>query len=249
MHPLRNVYLGHCLEKWIHPRCLEVLPGLNTVGRVAEDYSYNLTDTELHAHVSEDNWRYFQRALGLPHYHSALAWSVPVFSGEFCDALLAEQEHMVYMGTTPTVNPDEDLAFQIPELVLPQLCPALARGIHETSVAALYPWLRMEYQCVPDDVASIQLANYSPRGTQGGNWHHDSDADYTAVVSLNPGCFTGGGTEIKTGLCWSQRVPVLPKGHALIFPGKHVMHRGLQVLGGDRWLLVFWLRMKGSRDE
>ncbi len=36
-------------------------------------------------------------------------------------------------------------------------------------------------------------------------------------------------------------VEPLPTGNALIFPSLTHMHRGLPVVSGDRYLLVFWL--------
>jgi len=41
----------------------------------------------------------------------------------------------------------------------------------------------------------------------------------------------------------------LPTGNALIFPSLTHMHRGLPVISGDRYLLVFWLVCKDESKE
>ena len=41
----------------------------------------------------------------------------------------------------------------------------------------------------------------------------------------------------------------LPTGHALIFPSFTKMHRGLPVVKGDRFLLVFWLHNRSRLTE
>ena len=44
-------------------------------------------------------------------------------------------------------------------------------------------------------------------------------------------------------------VEPLPTGNALIFPSLTHMHRGLPVVSGDRYLLVFWLVCKDESKE
>lgn len=245
MHALHDVELGHALEKWIHPDLLHLLPGINLGLRLQEDYNYNLNWCELGNRMPDTEYRMLAKAAATVHRYGSFAFKAPVFSELFCRRLLCElrvMEHTTGIRFAP--NQDEDSDFQIPEIVLEEVCPVLGRGIYDTALCSLWKWFQLAYNIKPGWVSSIQVANYTPQGTSHGNWHHDEDSDYTAVVSLDPDAYVGGGTDLKDGFGSTVHIPKIPQGHALIFPGKHVMHRGCAVESGRRLLLVFWLKLK-----
>lgn len=165
------------------------------------------------------------------------AFGVPFLSPEFCDALMSRVPELEHARQP---NVEEDGPYQIPEIVLKHAAPDLHDAMVELA-KCLDAWFMLIYQVCPNSVSSIQLAKYAPSDTPHGNWHHDKDSDFTAVVSLNPEDFEGGGTDIRLNATDYHSVPPLPKGYALIMNGKQVMHRGRGVTKGERHLLVFWL--------
>ncbi|MBB76597.1 MAG: hypothetical protein CMJ75_18990 [Planctomycetaceae bacterium] len=167
------------------------------------------------------------------------AFAVPFLSEKICDALVRESlklgaEH----GYKP--NTEEESPYQIPEIVIKHVDPELFDQLYQT-LRYLEVWFLLIYHTSPTDVASIQFARYEEGFTDHGNWHHDRDSDFTAVVSLNPGEFEGGGTDIRLTATSYYSVPPLPKGYALILNGKQIHHRGRRVNKGIRHLLVYWL--------
>jgi predicted 2-oxoglutarate/Fe(II)-dependent dioxygenase YbiX len=110
---------------------------------------------------------------------------------------------------------------------------------------ALNPIFFYAFQRDCAEISSIQLANYNVKDKKQGAWHHDESSDMSVVVPLNTGEYEGGGTEFH-GL---GKLSPLPTGHALIFPSFTKMHRGLPVVKGDRFLLVFWLHNRGRLAE
>lgn len=145
-----------------------------------------------------------------------------------------------------TPNPLEDKAYQIPEWTTQDQCPQLFRALRELHDAALAPvWMLIQGRTA-DVYNTIQFAQYNPKGTSHGNWHHDEDSDQTTVVSLNPEQFSGGGTQLRTSATTYADVPPLGKGHALLFSGKTVLHRGLNVNAGTRNILVYWCEYRAE---
>jgi len=167
--------------------------------------------------------------------HAPSVYTMPLFSPEFCAGLLAEAQGMRYQQ-----NAEEEPAFRIPELVLQRHCTTLhaALSVHFDNV--LLPLSTLLFGIEASELVSIQLAKYEPTEVGYGNWHVDLDSDFTVVVALSNE-HTGGGTEIAShGFGPAIEVPQLPAGHALIFPGKLYLHRGMPVTSGTRNLLVFW---------
>lgn len=163
--------------------------------------------------------------------------SVPLLSAEFCDYILERADKLIYEP-----NPHEEQDYQIPEAVLAVKDPELHQMLYDC-LPGLNVWTLLKYQRGLTGISSIQLARYTPEETAGGNWHHDIDSDITFVVSLNPECYEGGGTEFRTSAAKAEFLPPLPKGYAVMFPGKLLMHRGVPVTKGRRDLLVFWLKV------
>lgn len=169
----------------------------------------------------------------------ASAFTMPVFSPEFCASLVREFEDHQY-----AVNEAEDEPYRIPELVLQHEALALHGSLAVHFERLLRPVAQVLFNVDPVNLRSIQLAKYQPSEVGHGNWHIDMDSDFTAVVALSDS-HTGGGTEIKpAGFGCAVEVPQLPVGHALLFPGKTHLHRGLEVTEGTRNLLVFWSEVK-----
>jgi hypothetical protein len=168
---------------------------------------------------------------------AAPLYRLPLFTPEFCDHIIDRACSRPY-----EVNEEEEEPVQIPELVLSEKDPELYELLMEL-MPELSVWTMLAYNTEIEEVGSIQLARYTPDSVAGGNWHHDKDSDVSFVVSLNPENFEGGGTEVRTSLTGSIIIPPLPKGWALMFPGRLVQHRGLSVTKGQRDLLVFWLKV------
>lgn len=167
------------------------------------------------------------------------AYGVPLLDPAYCAHLVSESERLgAERGYVP--NPDEDSPYQIPELVLSHVAPGLHEDIADL-LPALNAWFTLIYQVVPERISSIQFAKYEPNGTAHGNWHHDKDSPFTAVVSLAPELFTGGGTDIRTTPTSFVSIDPLPAGFALVMNGQQIMHRGRAVESGVRHLLVLWL--------
>lgn len=172
------------------------------------------------------------------------AFAVPFLHPDVCGKLVDEAVRLgIEHGHQP--NLEEDSPYQIPELVLKHVAPELHERCAEL-VEALKIWFLLIYHVAPNSISSIQFAKYEPNGTAHGNWHHDRDSDFTAVVSLAPELFEGGGTDIRLNAVDYHSVPPLPAGFALIMNGKQIQHRGRAVESGVRHLLVFWLDSRGG---
>ena len=237
MHLLANGLTAVPCEAWLHEELRLHLPALSRLARVAEEQDSNiepLIDSLDSAGLQALAWLQ-------AHQLMPTVYSIPMFSPYYCDLLVAEAEKMGReIGYEP--NEDEELAFQIPELVTNTLCPALFTGLSVLFERAAHPVCRLLYGQEPSEHSSIQFARYEPGATSHGNWHHDADSDITLVVSLQPEKFQGGGTDIRTGPLTFETIPKLRKGHGLLFLGRTTLHRGRAVRAGRRDLLVFWTR-------
>lgn len=162
-------------------------------------------------------------------------YTIPMLTPEFCDEIVRRAR-----GYSYEVNEAEGLAYQIDEAVLQEKDPELYDQLAEL-LPVLNVWSLLVYQRPVTRVSSFQIARYTPEGTNQTGFHHDKTSDITAVISLNPGEFEGGGTEIRVRPDMAELVPPLPKGSALFFNGKMIHHRGAQVTSGERYLLVCWL--------
>lgn len=165
-------------------------------------------------------------------YHGGF-FTCPVLSAEGCAYFLelADKEEF-------KPNELEEPAYQIPELVF--------GGVHklaamELAEEILWPLFHIMYGTAPNHFSSIQLARY--RQGVGTGWHHDTDSEASAVISLAPGRHTGGGTALRPAGALAPAVvlPPLPQGHALLFNGRTTLHRGLPTTTGERNLLVYWM--------
>jgi len=163
-------------------------------------------------------------------------YRVPLFRRQFC-SMLCEEIDLMKNSVDFEPNPEEDELRQIPEIVLKTQVPELYRSMWFLVKTAINPILMSLYCRDNFEIASVQIANYSPKGKQKGAWHHDDSSDISIVIPLNTGKYEGGGTEFYN----KGVLKPLPSGHALIFPSLSNLHRGLAVTEGDRYLLVFWL--------
>jgi len=176
------------------------------------------------------------RILNLPitEHHEGI-YSFQLLSKEYCEIILSKTNKYNY-----SVNCDENTYAQIPEVVLEEHDDELYSKMYCVFLDSVKPLSKLMYGVEPKTVNSIQLARYSSGSTDKGNWHFDEDSDITLVISLNNE-HSGGGTVIKPyGLGKEFIVPQLQAGEALLFRGKHYMHKGLPVTSGTRDLMVFW---------
>ncbi len=163
-------------------------------------------------------------------------YRVPLFRRHYCTLLLREINKMKQQIGFET-NAGEDTLRQIPEIVLQEKVPELYNNLWFVVQTVLNPIINALWQRDCAHPASIQIANYNLKDKQQGAWHHDNSADISVVVPLNTGKYEGGGTEFHN----YGEVKPLPTGHALMFPSFSHLHRGMPVVSGDRYLLVFWL--------
>lgn len=175
---------------------------------------------------------------------SGNAFILPVFSPAACEWILQRAKDYDYVE-----NIEGELEeYRIPEVVLSETDPLFFKHVGLALSNFLSPWFSMIWSAQPNVINSVQLAKYNPAERDKGNWHIDRDSDFTAVISLNPGGFTGGGTELADGPYNTVTIPPLPQGWALVFDGKRTYHQGLPVESGDRDLLVIWAEKDVSDD-
>ena len=191
-----------------------------------------LADNRDEFHTEEFKRKFAE--LGLTE-HANGVYSFPVLSKDYCNKLLYEAGKMVYQ-----VNEEEETYAQIPEAVVMEYNEKLHNKLQCMFYDVVSPLSRIIYSTEPNVLNSVQFAKYEPTTVKKGNWHLDDDSDITLVVALSD-THVGGGTVIKPyGICNEFVVPQLPAGHALLFRGKHYMHKGLPVEEGTRNILVFW---------
>lgn len=164
------------------------------------------------------------------------AYAVPLLHPDVC-LVLIDQAKKIGNWRKNDCEPDE---YQIPEIVVKDHSVPLY-GVLESFNRYLNIWHALIYQATPQHIKSIQFTRYSPDDTACGNWHHDIDSDYTAVISLDPSRFEGGGTDVRIDPVHTRRIEPLPPGYALLFNGKQLHHRGCAVTKGERYLLTYWL--------
>lgn len=236
MRLLNDPLLAVAVEQHLHPELRQRLPGLRAAASTLVRRDFNIKRLP-RAERDAIAWLEQHR---VPHTR---AYTVPFLSPDFADRLQTEVYSMSE-GFTP--NPLEDKAYQIPEWTTQDNCPQLFRVLRELHDAALAPvWMLIQGRTA-DVYNTIQFAQYNPKGTAHGNWHHDEDSDQTTVVSLNPEQFSGGGTQLRTSATTYAEVPPLEKGHALLFSGKTTLHRGLNVDAGTRNILVYWCEYRAE---
>lgn len=159
-------------------------------------------------------------------------YAIRMFNDVFCRLILEELADQPFM-----VNTDEDYHRQIPEVVLAYAIPELHTMLMEIALSAFnLVFFALWQREVVDGV--VQIAKYTPNLKASTGWHHDKSSDFTVVIPLNSHAHVGGGTEFfRRG-----RVFPLPSGTALIFPASTHLHKGMPVLEGERYLMVFWLK-------
>lgn len=217
----------------IHPKLRQHIGAIINLGQVGRDSGW---DHEAIAAYLENNAAAQGAREWLVRYEIMPGvWAIPYLSPEWCDEVCKLSRELPY-----EVNAREDVEYQIEEQFLADTHPDLFSACVDLVAGVLMPLVRVTHQLEIEEVMSVQIAKYADNGVAHGNWHTDADSDLTAVVSLNPGEFKGGGTEIRTGLLKAREIPPLPQGYALIFCGKTTLHRGLHVEDGERLLLVHW---------
>ena len=222
-------------REWLHPELdlhiegiVDLVARLDKTGHVIPNI-FDLNDNE------GDALLWF---LNLPRYGNEDAISAPILHPDICDELIqyiAEHEDQF------KANDEEETEYQIPELVLSSTNPALFKSLLTFAKNSLFLLYNLYWGKHPHTVESIQLAKYTASGIKKTEWHHDANSNMTAVINLAPELYTGGGTDIRTSILRYEHIKPVPKGHALIFNGNSLLHRGAKMESGDRNLLVFWI--------
>lgn len=162
------------------------------------------------------------------------AFVVPVLSAGMCQGLLRWSEERAW-----SPNADEEPDYQMDEIVLAQNDAEFDEIVKTALMYALAPFLCCVFGKLPDQWRSVQLTRYDAGLRDGGNYHVDASSKYTAVIALNDD-FEGGGTRLVNGLFGSVLVPPVPVGHALVFRGREIFHKGEAITSGTRKLLTVW---------
>lgn len=162
-------------------------------------------------------------------------YSFKMFSEEFCKYVLSRAKKCHY-----EVNDIEESPYQMPEVVLADKDVKLYEETLEIFNSHIPQITKCLYYAESKNINSIQLAKYSKETISKGNWHFDEDSDITLVATLNNN-YSGGGTKIKP-YGYEEEIVInsLEPGECLLFRGKHLLHKGLQVESGERNILVFW---------
>ena len=167
--------------------------------------------------------------------HAPGVYSFPFLSKSLCKQLIQKSKTYEYV-----VNDCEDSAYQMPEVVLANKDVELYEKMVSLFMSNIPEITNVMYAKKTAEIRSVQLAKYSPSNISSGNWHYNEDSDLTLVVTLSDS-HKGGGTMIHPyGIGKAITIPQMPAGHALLFRGKHYLHKGLQVTEGERNILVFW---------
>lgn len=239
------VDIGMTLHSALHP---ELRPHIDSLLELIEGFDTPPSPEEFcnKSGITRDNdrwksykWAYDQLISSQQMTLAGPVYSIPLIDSQVCNNLIIHGEHIAKDGGWAR-NPCEPEEVQIPEIVLAQRSPATFKML-EGLIRYINVFHAILYQRVPQSVSSIQFTKYTPETTNQGNWHHDLDSDFTVVVSLNPDLFEGGGTEVIADPMRTIQIPPLPAGHALIFNGKMIRHRGMEVTKGSRYLLTYWL--------
>lgn len=170
------------------------------------------------------------------------AYIVPVLSEEMCDSLTLWAD-----GQSWAENDGEEPDYRMDEIVIAHVDDDLDQYLKTVLLYGLAPFMVAIFGKVPDAWNSVQLTRYDASRT-GGAYHVDATSKYTAVISLNPDEFEGGGTRMVSGVFGSIVVPPLPKGWALIFRGREIFHKGEPITKGTRKLLTVWTDDNDSQD-
>lgn len=238
MHLLQNGQTCVPQTAWLDPELRQFLPALSRMARRVVDSGYEVLKEQDAAEEQALTWLSSQ-----PRVMFLDVYKLPFLSAEYCDLLVAEANAMSdTIGHEP--NQEEEVAYQIPELFLETACPSLFAALAVLKERVLDVYSVLLYANQAPVIRAIQFARYESGGVEHGNWHHDDDSDLTAVVSLNPEKFSGGGTDIRINAWSYHTIAPLDKGNVLLFNGKHRLHRGRQVHTGVRDLLVFWNERK-----
>lgn len=226
---------------WIHPELEPYLLGIAGLVNTFEANDFRIPKME---DLPLDQLLALEWFLKLPTYANNLAMSVPILHPKICDLLTDYLQDKEF-----ATNTEESLEYQIPEYVIAGKDPELFEVISTFVQNSLFLIYNLYWGKFPETVESIQLAKYKPTGVKKTQWHHDADSSMTGLINLAPELYTGGGTDIRTSLISYEHIPSIPKGHALVFNGNMVLHRGSEVLSGERYLLVFWVTTDRQKKE
>lgn len=227
------------IEEWIHPSWIPHYKHINKLVKSAAGDSYeDVVEAFKSLPGDTQDWLVTTLMQGKVNSLTGNVFVLPVLSEAACNYLNSKEYEF-------EENVEYELEdYRIPEVVLEFKDPELFEVLFKKLTYCLAPWFSMIWSSQPTNVTSIQLANYSPEERNKGNWHIDRDSNFTAVVSLNPGEFEGGGTQIADGPFATIDLPPLPKGYALVFDGQRTYHQGSPVTEGNRKLLVIWAEKK-----
>lgn len=224
---------------WLNPELRHHLPGLTKLAQLVEASGNGVLPDRLDK-VERAALMWLQNQTVIS---DGVGYVLPLFSEEYCDKLVIEADAMAEsIGYEP--NDQEEVDYQIPELMLENCCESLFAAMYVFKQRVLDVYSVLLFGTKAEVVRSVQFARYEPKGVRHGNWHKDADSDITSVVSLQPEAFEGGGTDLRLNAWQSVHVPAVPKGNILFFNGKHTLHRGCAVTKGRRDLLVFWTEYK-----
>lgn len=169
------------------------------------------------------------------------AYMVPVLSEAMCDDLVAWGDRRAW-----SENDAEEADYRMEEIVIAHHDADYDEYVKTVLMFGLAPFFSCVFGKIPDEFNSVQFTRYDDKRA-GGGYHVDATSKYTAVISLNDD-FEGGGTRMASGVFGTVPVPPLPKGWALIFRGREILHRGEPITKGTRKLLTIWTDDNDRQD-
>lgn len=229
-----EIALTYPFMGWVHPSLAAHLEGIDQLVTRLEATSYEIPKL---IDLSAKEFRALTYIETLPRFASGQVVALPLLHPDLCDLLVAfaQQKAADY-----EVNATEEDAYQMPELVLQVVHPPIYHALLTFATNSLYKVMKLIWGRGPTRTESIQLARYNATGISGSGWHHDEDSNMTVVANLAPELFKGGGTDFRLNISTYVHVPPVDKGHALIFNGHQILHRGAPVASGERNILVWW---------
>ena len=133
-------------------------------------------------------------------------------------------------------NEDEELAYQMNEVVLKHKVPRMYEDFKALYEDTLVPLWMIISGTMATEIHSIQLAKYLPDNRPNTGWHYDDDSECTTVVELSEHPEETGASlkvfpNINLGLAKS--------GWVTLFNGRTVLH-ATEPVTSERKILVHW---------
>lgn len=226
------------LKHFVHPDLVEWIPPLEeALKAVQENGMEYIDDMHIRKLVRHRHFPLKQLVAGLG--------VCPLLHPDRCDELVAVADsYASHFHFNQSLDIPELHFSSFPELhFLRSVLSSFAGEILSTLFAALY--------CqIPNDLTAVYLFRYGEDSIRQGLWHHDYD-EFTSHVWLAPDRCLGGGLSLRPHGCLGTAFTVnpQPKGYAVLYNGRQVLHQHRLVESGNCNLLSFHFTGGGFPDD